>query len=174
MKFISVIASFVALATASKNGSPLCYYDDQTMQKGMGNPSALGYTVNVTQSAGTYNFQLINTDPNAVYQGILLFVTTPGGTDSHLGSFSGYNTTLYKNVAASTCSNDGVSGAAAATLTHSNPNNKASGTVFKWTPNSGDFANGNLSLTAVVAAYTPQKSSGKPTWQHLADTVVPQ
>ncbi|KAJ3314963.1 hypothetical protein HDV04_004763 [Boothiomyces sp. JEL0838] len=144
------------------------------MQSGMGSPSALGYSVKVSKSAGSYNIQLLNTDPNAVYQGILLFVTTPGGTDAHLGSFSGFDSKNFKNVDPSICNNDGVAGVAAATITHSNPSDKASGTIFTWTPNASDFANGNLALTAVVSAYTPQQPSGKPTWQHLPDTVIPK
>ncbi|KAJ3314964.1 hypothetical protein HDV04_004764 [Boothiomyces sp. JEL0838] len=176
MKFIAIVASLVALVSSSKNGSPLCYYDDQTMQQGMGSPSALGYSVKVSKVGTSYNLQLVNTDKTAVYQGILLFVTTPGGTDAHLGNFTNFDTKKFKSVDPSFCSNDGVSGLATATITHSNPSNYVvgSGTNFTWTPNAGDFANGNLSLTAVVAAFTNSVPSGIPTWQHLADTVVPK
>ncbi|KAJ3314965.1 hypothetical protein HDV04_004765 [Boothiomyces sp. JEL0838] len=176
MKFTAIFASLLAFVSASKNGSPLCYYDDQTMQQGMGDPAPLGYSVKVSKSGGSYTVQLLNKDTTAVYQGLLMFVTTPGGTDSHLGSFTSYDTSKFKNVNPSFCSNDGVSGLASATITHKNPYDYAvgHGNNFTWTPNSGDFSNGNLSLTVIVSAFTPDQPSGRPPWQHIPEVVVPK
>ncbi|KAJ3270290.1 hypothetical protein HDV01_000405 [Terramyces sp. JEL0728] len=143
------------------------------MQSGMGQSTALGYSIQISKQDSSYSVQLVHGNPSSVYQGILLYVTASGDTKTHLGNFTAFDTSKFKSVKQKSCTRDGVAGTATATITHANPSNYivGSGTNFTWTPNAGDFTNGDLALTAVVAAFT-KDTAKKPTWQHLGDTPI--
>ncbi|KAJ3314966.1 hypothetical protein HDV04_004766 [Boothiomyces sp. JEL0838] len=170
---LGIFASVFAL----QDGSPLCNFNVAAMEKGMGPSSPLGYSVHVSKVDPFYNIQLVHPDTSATYQGVLIYVTSSTNPKSHLGNFTAFDTSKFKNVSPKYCVKDGVHGIHTATITHSKPSDYVvgTGTSFTWTPNAGDFDNGDLNVTFVVADFTPDNGNIKvSTWQQILDIKIPK